>query len=99
MTTILREAEREVRSLKTGSRRDWEFMNVNIVVGKEIPALVTGAGLADVSGGANVVDRDVIRRDETGEMEELPQVALCNKWHHNHSDLGVHCHLSILKPY
>ena len=56
---------------------DWEFMNVDVVIGKEVPSLVTASGLVDVSRGANVVDWDVISGDETGEMQELTQVALC----------------------
>ena len=54
----------------------FQGLRSNFGVGSEVPALVTAAGLADVSGCADVVDRDVVGGDETGEVEELAQVAL-----------------------
>lgn len=40
-------------------------MNVNVIVGKEVPALVTAPGLADMSCGANVMDWYAVRGDDT----------------------------------
>lgn len=52
-------------------RLDWEFMDVNVFQGMEFPALMAAFGLADVSGGGNVVDGYVVKGNEAGEMQEL----------------------------
>ena len=82
-----------VRSWRV-KRWDGELMDVNVGVGSDVPTLVTAAGLADVSGCADVVDRDVVGGDEPGEVEELAQVALGEKWYHHYGYLTILCHCS-----
>ncbi|KAL8133410.1 hypothetical protein AgCh_008757 [Apium graveolens] len=55
----------------------WELMDVNVFEGMEFPALVAAFGLADVSGGANVMNGYVVRGNEAGEMQELAEMPLC----------------------
>ena len=45
-------------------------------------------GLAVVSGGASIVDWDVVGHDKTTEVEELVEMALCWKGHHDHHHFG-----------
>ena len=46
-------------------------------------------GLVDVGGGAGVVDGDVVGGDEAGEVEELVEMALAWKRHHDYHDLSL----------
>lgn len=68
--------------------RGWEFVEVDVGDREWVPALDARLGLAAVGGGADVVDRDVVGGDETGEVEELVEMALCWKWYHNNHHLG-----------
>ena len=52
-------------------------MDVNVFNRIEVPTLVPGSGLVDVSATANIVDWYVVRGDEPGEIEELTQMTLC----------------------
>ena len=45
-------------------------------------------GLAVVSGSAGIVDWDVVGHDKTTEVEELVEMALCWKGHHDHHHFG-----------
>ena len=44
--------------------------------------------LVDVGGGAGIVNWDAVRRDEAGELEELVEVALAQKWHYDYHHLS-----------
>lgn len=46
-------------------------------------------GLADVGGGAEVVNGDVVVEEEAGELEELVEVALGGERDHYNHHLGV----------
>lgn len=42
----------------------------------------------DMGGGSDIVDRDAVGGDETGEVEELVEVALRGQWDHDHRHLA-----------
>lgn len=52
--------------------------------GEWVPAVYAKLGLAVVDGGADVVDGDVVGGDESGEVEELVEVALGWEGDHHH---------------
>lgn len=47
-------------------------------------AVGSSSGLADVDGGAEVVDGEVVGGYERGELKKLIEVALPWKWDHDH---------------
>ena len=53
------------------------MVEVDIGEGEWVPSVEAEAGLADVGGGADVVDGEVVGREEAGEVEELIEMALC----------------------
>lgn len=66
-------------------RNYWEFVEM---YGRRAPPVEAELGLADVGGGADVVDGDVVGGDEAGEVEELVEVALRRQRHHHHRHMG-----------
>lgn len=63
-------------------------MKMDIGCGDGVPPVKAGLGLLGVSGGANVMDCYIIRRNKAGEVEELVDMALGCKRDHNDHHLG-----------
>lgn len=68
--------------------RGSKLMEVDVGGGKRLPTVNPALGLAVVGGGADIVDRYIVRRYETGEVEELVEVALHGQRHQHHRHLG-----------
>ncbi|KAJ6380899.1 hypothetical protein OIU77_029737 [Salix suchowensis] len=68
-------------------RRDLHIKEMDIRGGVWIPAAHALPGLKIVGGGADIVDGDVIGQDEPRKLEELVEMALCWKGHHDHNNL------------
>jgi len=68
-------------------RGDLNIMEMDTRCGVWIPTVHALLGLTIVGGGTDIVDRDVIGYDEPGELEELVEMALCWKGHHDHNNL------------
>lgn len=68
---------------------DLETVEMDLVFGGvEVPAVEAELGLADVGGGADEVDGEVVAEaEEAGEVEELVQVALRRERDHHHRHL------------
>lgn len=64
-----------------GLNRIGEVVELDNII--RVPAVEAEAGLAVVGGGADEVDGDVVGGDEAGEVEELVEMALGDKGHHN----------------
>lgn len=65
----------------------WEFLEMDVSYCGRVPAVDPELGLADVGGGADVVDGDAGGGYEAGEVEKLVEVALRRQRHHHHRDL------------
>lgn len=61
---------------RVGESRGGEFVEVEGGGGCGVPAVDAELGLADVGGGADEVDGEVVGGDEAGEVEELVEMAL-----------------------
>ncbi|KAI6696811.1 hypothetical protein NL676_016930 [Syzygium grande] len=64
-----------------GVGKSWKRMLPGADGGRDVGAEL---GLVVVGGGADVVDGDAVGGDEVGELEELVEVALRRKRHHDH---------------
>lgn len=73
-------------------RRDLNIMEMDIRGGVRIPTVHALLGLTIVGGGADIADRDVIGEDEPGKLEELVEMALCWKGHHDYNNLCLFCY-------
>lgn len=75
-------------------------MKVDVWVGQWIPAVDSSRRLAGVGGGADIVDGYVVGGDEAGEVEELVEMALSWKRHHDNHHLCFHgLKLPLVKTY
>jgi len=63
--------------------RSWEFVEVEVAGGGG-GVMEARAGVAEVGGGGDDVDGDVVGGDEAGEVEELVEMAVSYEWHHYH---------------
>lgn len=70
-------------------RRDRVVVEMDIGKGSWVPAMDAKLGLAVVYGGANEMDWYFVGQEETGEMEELVEMALHWQWNKDHHNLGL----------
>ena len=77
-------------------RRGRELVEVYFGLFKAIRVNEPELGLVDVGGGAGVVDGDVVGGDEAGEVEELVEMALEWKRHHEYHDLSLFTAAQVL---
>lgn len=72
-------------------------MEPDVGRGKRIPPVDSEFCLAAVGDGGDIMDGYVVGKNHTGELEELVEMALCRKWHHNDSNiLGLICVASVI---
>ena len=71
-------------------RRGRELVEVYFGLFKAVCVDEPELGLVDVGGGAGVVDGDVVGGDEAGEVEELVEMALAWKRHHDYHHLSLY---------
>ena len=70
-------------------RRGRELVEVYFGLFKAIRVNEPELGVVDVGGRAGVVDGDVVGGDEAGEVEELVEMALAWKRHHDYHHLSL----------
>ena len=77
-------------------RRGRELVEVYFGLFKAVRVDEPELGLVDVGGGAGVVDGDVAGGDDAREVEELVEMALAWKRHHDYHDFSLFIAAQVL---